>query len=117
MAQDYILQLDKRIEEFVSTAYIDVEGSNQDMGTVEDSTYTYVSTPLIIWYEGGLETRISNNFKGIVTLKDGGKRAEPTSFKKYIEDFGGDQSNSQKANWAEPFNLKYNTLKNIKEAL
>lgn len=116
--QDYIWQLDKRIEEFVRTAYEDVDGSNNDMETVSDSTYTYISTPLVIWYDGGLETRIANKFTSLVTLNSDGKRATPSSFKTFIEDFGGGESNKQVAmNWNDKFDLEYFTGKNIKDVL
>lgn len=114
LAQDYARKLDERIQEFQRTAFEGV--TSNDLTEVSDSTYTYVSTPLVIWYEGKLETRISNNFNGLVTMQADGKQATAVSFKKFIEDFGGDEESTHEADWHDPFDLTYSEYKNIKDA-
>lgn len=114
IAQDYVKKLDNRIDEFKKSFG---EESYSDLSTISDSTYSYVSTPLVIWYESGIETRISNNFESSITLSPDEKKATATSFKSYIEDFGGDTKSTVKAdNWSEPFDLTYSEYKSIKDA-
>ncbi len=114
IAQDYVKKLDVRIDEFRQSFG---EEAYADLTTVADSTYTYVSTPLVVWYDSGLETRISNNFESSITLSPDGKKATATSFKSYIENFGDGKNNTIKAdNWSEPFDLTYSEHKNIKDA-
>lgn len=110
IAQDYIKKLDERVQEFVK-AY--GESAPSDIQTVSDSTYTYVSTPLVIWYEGGFETRVSNSFESAVTMNANGDKATASSFKSYIENF--DEANID-LNWNDPFDLTYSTYSHIKDA-
>ncbi|MBQ4060523.1 MAG: hypothetical protein IJD46_00715 [Bacilli bacterium] len=114
---DYIYQLDLRIGEFNKsfgeTSYTDLT-ENTDP-TV--SGYSFVFTPLIIWYQNGVESRISNTYTNTSYLtKDADGIVRPTSFKQYIQDFGGETDNSVKADeWNNQFDLKANTAK-LKDA-
>lgn len=114
---DYIYQLDLRIGEFNKsfgeTAYTDLT-ENTDP---EVSGYSYVFTPLIIWYQNGVESRISNTYSNAAYLsKDSDGVVRPTAFKQFIQDFGGETDNSLKATeWNNQFDLKANTAK-LKDA-
>ena len=114
-AQDYVKQLDNRIFEFVKSN----GGSYTELQEISDSTYTYVSTPLVVWYKGNIETRMTNIFEtnSMITLNSKGDKATTSSFKSFIQDFGGDTSNTVKADdWDDQFNLTYSSHKNIKDA-
>ena len=110
-------QLDLRIGEFNKsfgeTAYTDLT-ENTDP---EVSGYSYVFTPLIIWYQNGVESRISNTYSNAAYLsKDSDGVVRPTAFKQFIQDFGGETDNSVKATeWNNQFDLKANTAK-LKDA-
>lgn len=113
---DYIELLDSRIDAFYSSfgsSYTDLS-VNTDLTF---SSYSYVFTPLIIWYQNGLETRISNTYSSASYLKKDDKGVvRETSFKEFIQDFGGETENSVEAdNWNDNFDLTYNT-KNLKDA-
>lgn len=109
IAQDYAKKLDERIKTFNERAF---DGANSsELEPVSESAYTYLSTPLVIWYEGGLETRISNKYDSLEKQSDG-KKVKTTEFKKYIENFEGET----KAEWNEEFDLTFSEYKNIKDA-
>ena len=67
---------------------------------VESGEYKYVSTPLVLWYSNGIETRASNTFGNSVELKSDGKQATPSSFKEFITDF---QKETTADVWNETF--------------
>ena len=106
LALDSLQQLDKRLQEYYTYDSAELEA-------VSDSAYTYVSTPLIIWYSNGLEQRVSNTFSNDSNLswetnKSGEKtKATDLSFRKYIQDFHKDNEGE----WNNPFDLKYNEEK------
>lgn len=110
LAKDYLLQLDKRIQEFANL-------ESGELQTVSDSAYTYVSTPLIIWYHNGLEQRISNSFENSSILSwetdsSGNKKnATELSFRKYIQDFADGKGSQAEVDWTNPFDLSYNKEK------
>ena len=116
-ALDYIYQLDLRIGEFKKSFG---EETYTDLSENTDATvsgYSYVFTPLIMWYKNGVETRVSNTYAYASYLsKDSDGVVRSASFKQYIQDFGGDTENSIKATeWKEQFDLKANSAK-LKEA-
>lgn len=105
---DYVKKLDNRIGDFVNV----MGGSYTEITSIssENDPYSYVSTPLIMWYQNGVETRISNTFKSCSFLEWEANEKKPKvlSFKNYIQDFGGDTTNTTKAeDWNEKFNLDY----------
>lgn len=100
---DALQQLDKRLQEYYTYDSAELEA-------VSDSAYTYVSTPLVIWYSHGLEQRVSNTFTNDSTLsweydKNGAKKkATDLSFRKFIQDF----HETADVDWNIPFDLTYN---------
>jgi len=116
--KDYLLQLDDRIDAFVKsfgdTSYDDITTSLSN--AIENSDYTYINTPIIVWYKNGLETRICNQFKSKVTLTSDEKQATGSSFRNFIENFGDGKNGTTKAdNWDETFDLTYFSGKSIKD--
>ena len=114
LAKDYIRGLDKRVYNFYQNAMEENSSYSEvvSVGSTDSNTYTFVSTPLIIWYEGGIETRMCNTFANNVTLTDDEKKATPSSFRTFITDFEG--STDVKDSWSETFELTYNTAKSLK---
>ena len=114
IARDYVNALDERIEAFVTEGF--AEGTSYaDLSTLSDadSAYSYVGTPLVVWYRNGIETRIANTFSTSSEISWVNDKVTASSFRNYIENFEG----SVKAeNWNESFDLTYNTLSNIKDA-
>lgn len=112
--KDYVNYLDQRIEAFVSDG-VGADVTYSDLSTLSssDSAYTYVGTPLIMWYSNGMETRISNTFSTSSEISWANEKVTPSSFRNYIEDFEG---SVKVENWDESFDLTYNTLSNIKDA-
>lgn len=92
LAQDYLRRLDERVEAFVTKNYSGVGAT----GTV----YNYITTPFFIWYEGGLETRMSNSWSA---TSDSSK----SKFKAFITEFESDKDEGAEP-WDEEFNLSYN---------
>ena len=72
---------------------IDIEGN---------SKYMYVYTPLIIFYESGLEVNIINNVESLLTY-DKKNKIENDSFAKRFE------FPTEKNQWDKPFDLTYST--------
>ena len=97
---DMVKQLDERINDFkVYSNY------TNDLTSVDSKQYNYVATPLVVWYVGGMEVRISNNFDGSVSSDANGDKAL-TSFKTWIELF--EQSSFQAPDgWNQEFDLQY----------
>lgn len=114
LAIDYLKQLDARIDQFASV----VGSSELSADTSDDATYKYVSTPLIVWYENGLETRISNKFADSFEGKweSSGKKVQNSAFRSFITDFSGTDGASNYL-WTESFDLSYNTERNLKNAI
>lgn len=108
LAKDYVRGLDKRIYNFYlqATELDSTYGEVVSVGTSSSNTYSYVSTPLIIWYEGGMETRMCNTFANQVDLDSDGKKATKSSFRSFITDFEGSVDVTD--DWNEDFNLAYN---------
>lgn len=119
IAQDYIKQLDDRLAQFKS---IVGDSANTDFAaelSSEETSYRFVSTPLVIWYQNGLESRVCNNFTGLSYLEwtADQEQVKNSSFKQFIQDFGGDTDNTLSAEeWVDDFDLTYSTLSNIKDA-
>ena len=114
IAKDYVNYLDGRIEAFV-TEGVGSDVSYTDLSALSDvdSAYTYVGTPLIMWYSNGIETRIANTFSTSSEISWVNEKVTASSFRNYIEDFEG---SVKVENWNESFDLTYNTLSNIKDA-
>lgn len=114
IAQDYVNALDERIESFLSEG-VGEGNSYSDLSQLSDanSAYTYVGTPLVIWYSNGIETRIANTFSTSSEISWVNNKVTDSSFRNYIEDFEG---SFKVENWNESFDLTYNTLSNIKDA-
>lgn len=94
LAKDALRSLDARIELFVSYAnndYSELSGS-----TDGSRAYTYVAAPLFVWYENGVETRISNTWSSA-------SNSSLTAFRKFITDFEGVKDSSDF--WTERFDL------------
>ena len=88
-------QLDERIGDFVSS--FGDEGYT-GLNAASNDSYTYVATPLIIWYESGLETRISNTWSF-------NKDSSASDVRKYLSNFEGDKAAES---WVDSFELTYN---------
>ena len=120
IAKDYIKQLDDRIAQFKSVVG-DTENTDfaAELSSTETS-YRFVATPLVIWYQDGIETRVCNNFNGLSYLEwsTDKEQVKNSSFKSFIQDFGGDTDNTLSAEeWVDDFDLEYNKeFKNIKDA-
>lgn len=93
--RDYLRQLDERIGDFVSS--FGDEGYT-GLNAASNDSYVYVATPLIVWYEGGLETRISNTWSF-------NKDSSASEVRKYLSDFEGDKVAES---WVDSFELSYN---------
>lgn len=95
LALDHVKALDNRIEKFVqsfgSTTYTDI-------ATYTDQNYTYVVSPLFVWYQDGMETRVSNNWS-VDTY------SSASAFNTYISTFEKDGLEAD--NWDEEFNLTF----------
>ena len=109
---DYLGQLDRRIDQFAN-----IVGVSELDTVADDSSYKYVSTPLIIWYENGIETRISNKFDSSFEGKweSSGKKVQNSAFRSFITDFEGSDGATNYM-WTEPFDLTFNTSRSIKSA-
>ena len=82
LAKDNIRQLDRRIYNFYQAA-TEINSSYSELvsvGASDSNTYTFVSTPLVIWYEGGMETRMCNTFENQIELDSNGKSFLNTLF-------------------------------------
>lgn len=98
---DCIKRLDSRIALYVTaTAYI--PSSTGLITTVASTRYSYCATPLILWYEGGLEVKISNNVTKNLQVDENDKIIYD-SFVEFMEY----PTTSKK--WNIPFNLTYYT--------
>ena len=95
IALDHVKGLDNRIEKFVQsfggTSYSSVSAHT-------GSNYTYVVAPLFIWYENGLETRISNTWNSAA-------QSSVSAFRTYITEF--EVKGLEADEWDEEFNLTY----------
>lgn len=95
LERDYLRQLDERIDSFVFSA----GGTYAGLTSMADDSYQYVSTPLFIWYQNGIETRISNTWSATA-------HSSASDFRKFISDFEGDVDASDF--WSDTFDLTYN---------
>ena len=95
LALDHVKSLDGRIEKFVqsfgSTSYTDVSAYS-------DSNYTYVVAPLFVWYQDGMETRVSNTWSADT-------QASTSAFNNFISTF--EKEGLEADNWDEEFNLTF----------
>lgn len=95
LALDHVKNLDDRILKFVqsfgSTSYADVASYN-------NANYDYVAAPLFIWYEDGMETRISNTWSSDTD-------SSKTAFNTFITTF--EVKGLEAENWDEEFNLTF----------
>ena len=92
--QDYLRQLDERIANFVSS-FGDETYSGLTAAT--NDSYTYITTPTIIWYQNGLETRITNSWSF-------NKKSSSSEVRKFFFDFEEDKADA----WVDTFDLSYN---------
>lgn len=97
---DCIKRLDCRIALYVTaTAYIPT--STGIIAPVTSTRYSYCATPLILWYEGGIEVKISNNIAKNIE-HDSNNKIIYESFEKFM-----DYPNIISKQWNIPFNLNY----------
>lgn len=96
--KDMVRKLDIRLRKFVGM----FENGYSGLAEVAEGEYTYVSTPLILWYSNGVETRASNTFVNNVELTSDQKKATLSSFKEFITDFDEDRTSDV---WYETFDL------------
>ena len=92
---DYLKQLDNRIVEFYESFY----DGYDELIEVASGIYTFVSTPLIIWYSDGIETRISNTLFANIDINN----ATISDYFEYITNF--DKYNA--GEWNKEFDLSY----------
>ena len=94
LAQDYLRQLDERISDFVASFG---DESYTGLNAASDDSYTYMTTPTIIWYQNGLETRVTNTWS-----------YNEDSSSKDVRNFLSDFEGSTKADsWTDSFDLSY----------
>lgn len=84
ISDDGLARLDKRINSIVYNNNVKI-GDNELINTYPyvSSKYIYIFTPLIIWYQNGIEYKISNNvLSNLNTIDD---EAFYNSFKEFME--------------------------------
>ena len=94
-SNDFIKVLDNRIIEFVMT-----QGDYSNyLSPMTSGNYLYVSTPLAIFYEGGIEVKITNMFAHTLSISDKDERYEEIkNILKFPE---------EKPNWNKTFDIDY----------
>ena len=93
-ADDAIKQLDNRLFKMIVSNNI-----SQGVEQLSVGHYAYISTPLFIWYENGLEKKVMNSIED--EIKDNDDSLSYDKLLKIIEDFDTNY------NWTETFNLEY----------
>ena len=91
--EDAVKGLDNRITKMIVENHI-----SEGVQEMIEGKYSYVSTPLFIWYENNIEIKLSNSIESLIEENDS------LSYQKLvtlIEDF------DIKYEWNEPFNLIY----------
>lgn len=92
---DDLRSLDNRIKEYASSGNdVGVTPYTAEQIANGDSPYYYVQTPLIMWFENGIEVKIN--------IGETFGENEYVAFKKYISFPDADS----KAKWSVPFNLE-----------
>ena len=103
---DCIKSLDNRIALYANANNLENNSSTNALYSPIDiegnSKYMYVYTPLIIFYESGLEVNIINNVDSLLTY-DKKNKIEYDSFAKIFE------FPTEKNQWDKPFDLTYST--------
>ena len=92
IAQDHLLKLDLRISDFSSRVSSDGIDANGEF-------YSHITTkPLFIWYESGIETRISNTWNADAN-------GSVSKFNQFITEF--EVEGVDLDNWTEEFDLTF----------
>ena len=73
-------------------------------GDSKNSEYLFVYTPLIIWYESGIEVKVANNVLNYVKTNENGK-VDYDSFVSFME------FPEENPSWNKEFDLQYYTKK------
>lgn len=68
ITMDCLKTLDNRINLYA----IESQPSSDELFAGPDSNYTYVYTPLIMWYENSMEKRVVNNVEKLLTKNEDG---------------------------------------------
>ncbi len=112
-SDDYAKQLDNRLVEWHSmlNAVSNEQTQYGSLTEVSEGFYQYLSTPLIIWYVGGIEVKVSNTFDATVSKDSNGDRVY-SSFKSYMEFPTAAQIKTLSVEWNaanDAFDLPYKT--------
>ena len=93
-ADDGLKALDNRIAKYVEVT----KTSEETLHSVGSGKYQYVMTPLVIWYQNGMEVKISN----IVVSKLQADEDGNLTYDSFVEFLSFP---TEKPNWNEEFNL------------
>ncbi len=91
---DGLKALDNRIAKYVATTKVD----SQLVASVSSGKYSYILTPLVIWYESGMEVKIVNSVQAQLKEDDKGN----ITYESFVEFLSFPE---EKPNWNEEFNL------------
>ena len=100
ITMDCLKALDNRINLYA----IESQPSSDELFLGPDSNYSYVYTPLIMWYENKMEKRVVNNATNLLEKNEDGT-LNYESFVKLME------FPTEVPTWDNPFNLKYYSAK------
>lgn len=91
---DGLKSLDNRIAKYVEATQVD----SKLVASVSSGKYMYILTPLVLWYESGMEVKVVNSVESQLEVDDKGNIT--------YESFVGFLSfPEEKPNWNEEFNL------------
>lgn len=100
ITMDCLKALDNRINLYA----IESQPSSEELFAGPDSNYTYVYTPLFMWYENKMEKRVVNNVEKLIDKNEDGT-LNYESFVKMME------FPEETPTWDNPFNLTYYSAK------
>ena len=92
--------LDNRINLYA----IESQPSTEELFAGPDSNYTYVYTPLFMWYENKMEKRVVNNVEKIVEKNEDGT----LNYESFVKMMAFPE---ETPTWDNPFNLTYYSAK------
>lgn len=96
---DCLKALDNRLALYVNETHF-ASSSNNEIITGLEGNYLYVFTPLILWYQNGIEVKIVNNVEKMLEINEKGNFTYDSfvQLMDYPEEL---------PNWNQPFNLNY----------
>ena len=91
---DGLKSLDNRIAKYVEATQVD----SKLVASVSSGKYTYILTPLVLWYESGMEVKVVNSVESQLEVDDKGN----ITYESFVEFLSFPE---EKPNWNEEFNL------------